>query len=238
MWGLYIGGEGGRAYSSSKLFSWTPVGYSRKRYRNLAARLERNGLVQHVLVAGEMNFRLTAKGKQSLVNSYPILELKAENWDGFWRVVIFDVPETDRKIRDDLRHELVKLKFGWLQNSIYISAFEYSTRLINFIEARGLKSKVLLLESKQKHLGDPLMLAEKVWQLGEIKKAYCRVEEKLTTRFGIKNEVKRENFFKRVYQEYLYLLIREPWLPKDLLFPDWPAEKIKKYILRSGVIKE
>ena len=112
LWGLQIGGEGARAYNLNKLWLWTPIKYSRKRYRGLMARIEREGLVQRVIIDGLVNYRLAQKGKQKINQSFPVLNNKNEAWDGFWRLVIFDVAEAERQKRDELRRELVKMGFG------------------------------------------------------------------------------------------------------------------------------
>lgn len=238
LWGLQIGGEGAKAYSTNKLWLWTPIKYSRKRYRGLMARMEREGLVQRVIIDGLVHYRLAQKGKVQIKKSFSVLNNHSETWDGFWRLVIFDVAETERQKRDELRRELVKMGFGWLQNSIYISAFEFQPQLINYLEAQNLTDKAMLLEAKQKYLGDPIELAARVWHTEALGKSYQEIMKKLTTRFGIKDVVRREEWFKKIYEDYLKLAVMEPWLPKNLLPEDWPGEKAKNYILRSGVIRE
>jgi len=64
------------------------------------------------------------------------------------------------------------------------------------------------------------------------------VIERLSTRFGIKSKQKREEFLKRVYQQYLTVLTKDPFLPSELLPKEWMADKCQKFILRAGVIKE
>jgi len=89
--GLYIAAQM-RSYPSAKLFSWTPVKYSRRKYRDLVNRLQRLNLLQRTVVDGAVNFRLTITGQKRLLNQFPVLSLGAKPWDGFWRVVMFDVP--------------------------------------------------------------------------------------------------------------------------------------------------
>ena len=245
LWGLAVGGEivdqvvggGSRAYQSGKLFNWTPPGYAKKKYRDLVNRMHREGYVQRVLVDKALHFRITGAGRRQLIKCYPALKIASQPWDGFWRMVIFDIPEKNRQARDLLRRQLVKLGFGKLQNSTYISPHDHGKSLLDFLEARGLVGKVLLLEAKQKHLGKPQVLAERVWDLQDLARDYEKIIDRLSTRFGIRDQAKREEFLKKVYQEYLRVLNKDPFLPKELLPKDWPTEKAKKYILRAGVMK-
>ncbi len=238
LWGLAIGGDFTRAYDSNKLFLWTPPGYTRKKYRQLTARMVREGYVQQVLVEGRPHFRLTGLGRKQLIKNKPVLKQLEQEWDGFWRIVIFDIAEAQRKLRDLLRRQLVKMSFGVLQNSTYISCYDYSQEFLEWLEVKGLKGKVLLLESKQKYLGEPKLLAEKVWGLKAIGTRYKQVIDRVVTRFGIKEASKREEFLKKIYRDYLEIIIIDPLLPKSLLAEDWNREKARKYLLRSGVLRE
>ena len=62
--------------------------------------------------------------------------------------------------------------------------------------------------------------------------------DRLSTRFGIKDRVRREEFLKKAYQDYMQILMKDPFLPKELLPAKWPANEAHKYILRAGMIKE
>ena len=246
LWGLVVGGEivdkvmsgGSRAYHTDKLFNWTPIGYAKKKYRDLVGRLYREGYIQRVLIDRAVNYRITGAGRRKLIELYPTLKVADQKWDGFWRIVIFDIPERKRRARDGLRNQLKKMGFGKLQSSTYISPYDHGKQFLDFLQTKGLMGNVLLLESKQKHLGKPEDLADKVWGMEEIAGEYKEVIDRLGTRLGIKDRRKRAEFLKRIYQEYLKVLIRDPLLPKELLPKNWPAEKAQKFILRSGVVKE
>ncbi len=246
LWGLAIGGEivdqviggGSRAYHYGKLFNWTPPGYAKKKYRDLVNRMDREGFVQRVLINGAMHFRITGAGRRQLTKIYPVLKIVSDKWDGFWRIVIFDVPEKRRRSRDVLRKQLRLLGFGRLQNSTYISPYDHGKPLLDFLQSKELTGNVLLMEAKQKHLGKPKELANKVWGLDELGERYLKIIDRLTTRFGIRDKRKREEFLKKICQEYVKILMDDPFLPKELMPANWPAEKAKKYILRSGIVKE
>jgi len=219
-----------RAYPSAKLFYWTPVGYSRHKYRELVNRLQRLNLLQRTVLAGAVNFRLTASGQKRLLNNFPTLALTGKTWDGFWRVVMFDIPEAKRKERDGLRRRLMKLGFGRLQDSTYLSPYDWDESVFG--------RPVLFLEAKQKHLGDPKKLADKIWHLEKIANGYRQVIDRLTTRFGIKDAKKRDEFLRKTNQEFLAVFLTDPVLPPELLPADWPAAKCRKFLLQAGVVKE
>ena len=49
---------------------------------------------------------------------------KREKWDGKWRVLLFDVLEKRRKIRNQLRNELTHIGFRRLQDSVWVYPYE------------------------------------------------------------------------------------------------------------------
>jgi len=65
---------------------------------------------------------------------------RPENWDGKWRVVIFDIPEKYKYSRDIFRCRLVNLGFEKVQESVYVYPFE-CTGVI------GILSRELLIEN-------------------------------------------------------------------------------------------
>lgn len=46
-----------------------------------------------------------------------------KRWDGVWRVVIFDIPEAYKRMRDMFRMRLVQLGMHQLQESVYVSPY-------------------------------------------------------------------------------------------------------------------
>src|SRR3989338_8897825 len=49
--------------------------------------------------------------------------LRPKQWDRKWRIVIFDVPETEKKLRDTLRFRLKQLGLLELQKSVFVHPY-------------------------------------------------------------------------------------------------------------------
>ena len=72
-------------------------------------------------LGGNRVYRLTQLGmRTALGGRNPDVEW-SRKWDGRWRTVLFDVPESDRRSRELLRIALRGLHFGCLQKSVWIS---------------------------------------------------------------------------------------------------------------------
>src|SRR3989344_6282938 len=85
-------------------------------------RLEKEGCITLEQRGEEVYARLTKKGGQRLA-SYQAegFGIKApRTWDGKWRVVIFDVREEKRSVRDKLRRGLRRFGFVRLQQSVWV----------------------------------------------------------------------------------------------------------------------
>jgi DNA-binding transcriptional regulator PaaX len=57
---------------------------------------------------------------------------RPQRWDKKWRIVLFDIPEEKRKIRDALRKKLKNLGFLEFQKSVFIFPYPCSNE-INFV---------------------------------------------------------------------------------------------------------
>lgn len=101
----------------------------RQRYyiKTVIGRLAGKGLIKFVKNSrGPTVACLTAVGKQEL-ERYELGEKKIDvpkKWDGKYRVIIFDIKEGRRSIRDELRIWLSNLGFVRLQNSVWAHPYE------------------------------------------------------------------------------------------------------------------
>jgi DNA-binding transcriptional regulator PaaX len=91
--------------------------------RGDSIRQARNNLVKGGYLRWEdRKLRLTDKGEKKLRS----LELKdyqlpkPKRWDGRWRVLIFDIPEHRKGLRDKVRRTLMTVGFVRLQDSVWI----------------------------------------------------------------------------------------------------------------------
>lgn len=90
-------------------------------YRS-ARRLEKRGYIRSEKRGGKTFVILTKTGYQ-YAEMISVLSIKIERpkkWDRRWRVVIFDIPEEHKIVREVLRDKLKQLGFTQLQESVFI----------------------------------------------------------------------------------------------------------------------
>lgn len=108
----------------------------RKLYRSRLVRVEANS-------DGSQTFVLSGKGKLKAL-TYKIKEMKIarSDWDGKWRLVVFDIPEKLRHGRNALRERLKHLGFYELQKSVFVFPYRCEDEIDFVIEFFDLRRYV------------------------------------------------------------------------------------------------
>lgn len=88
--------------------------------------LKRQRLVSVIEKSGQQILTLSENGKKRVLqyNLDKIFIKKPKKWDGWWRLVIFDIPEDMRQGRDALRDKLKHLGFYQLQKSCFVYPYD------------------------------------------------------------------------------------------------------------------
>lgn len=79
-----------------------------------------------LLVWEDGKLRLTPKGESELrrLDAQFALGKKPRRWDKKWRVLIFDIPDYRKGLRDKIRHSLIRIGFFRLQNSVWVYPYD------------------------------------------------------------------------------------------------------------------
>lgn len=89
---------------------------------------------------GTFTLKLSSKGKmKALTYRFESMKISKKEWDGQWRIVVFDIPEEQRNARDALRIKLRELGFHELQKSVLVFPYECKDEIefiIEFFEVR------------------------------------------------------------------------------------------------------
>lgn len=105
--------------------NWMLKNDPRRRLREVATRLKKKGWIEFVNNRGRWEMQPTPAGRRA----YEIMSMhthripRPKRWDGKWRIVIFDIREKDRKLRNRVRVFLSGFGFVKVQQSVW--AFPY-----------------------------------------------------------------------------------------------------------------
>jgi DNA-binding transcriptional regulator PaaX len=115
-----------------------------KDFYNYIFRLHQQGLVAKV----DNKASITEEGKKLLLRLCP-------EKDSVWKMVIFDIPEKHKYVRNVLRSKLRQLHFKKWQNSIWISPFVLDREIEEELTALGKKYFVRLIKTSEiNHIQD------------------------------------------------------------------------------------
>ncbi len=108
--------------------------------------LHESGLIERTSSGQQEYARLTRDGKKK-VHSVGLEHegtLVNPAWDGKWRIVLLDVPESRKDERDSLRYLLKKAGFVCLKNSVWISPLPYEHLFANIKKDFGFSTELMI----------------------------------------------------------------------------------------------
>lgn len=89
-------------------------------------RLQKRKLISYKeLLNSKVEITITKNGQKKVL-AFKLDDLKLfkpEKWDKLWRLVMFDIPHSNKKARDALRRKLKDLKFYPLQKSVFLTPY-------------------------------------------------------------------------------------------------------------------
>lgn len=105
------------------------------------------GLIETFNSEHKQYFRLTSDGKQKLNNIAIEAEggLVSTKWDGYWRIILLDLPEDRKSEREALRYLLKKAGFVCIKNSVWVSMYPFEHLFTNIKKDLGLKTEMMIV---------------------------------------------------------------------------------------------
>ncbi|MCK4592785.1 hypothetical protein KAT63_05120 [Candidatus Parcubacteria bacterium] len=97
---------------------------TRRQFSQLIYRLKKNGYLRIKNLEQNDGVILTRKGAEKVLKIKLKTNAKKKRSDKKWQMIIFDIPEEKRCLRNLLRKELILLKYKMLQQSIWICPYD------------------------------------------------------------------------------------------------------------------
>ncbi|MCL5094071.1 MAG: CRISPR-associated endonuclease Cas2 [Patescibacteria group bacterium] len=112
--------------------------------RNTTNRLKKNGCLEQVNKKGKIVYKITEKGRKKIEK----LLFDHKSWDREWRIVIFDIPENQKRLRNILRSKLKKCGYKQLQKSVWVSPFDVLDEIEDLVDDFDLHGNVWYFKAK------------------------------------------------------------------------------------------
>lgn len=178
--------------------------------------LKRKGLIT-IVKDKTYEVAITKNGLQQLKSKIPIYKQR-RSWDKRVYLISYDIEETNRFTRDQLRNFLLQIHCAQLHKSLYVSIYNPKGLLKKWLKACIMSGEVLISDiGPDGSLGEQSLeiLVAKAFKLDILNQEY---EEFINT-FPTST---RHNEQKKLDAAFCYhgILSRDPQLPFELL-PDW-----------------
>jgi phenylacetic acid degradation operon negative regulatory protein len=215
---------------------------NRSAYRNAIARLNKEGLIIKASVRGETpGLFLSDEGRKLIPDYFYPEKMWNRKWNGIWYMLMYDVPEVDRKYRNVLRRFLVQMRMGGLQKSVWVTPHDIRPDFQDLKLAANIDTFAFLFEARTV-LGMPQdRVVETAWdfeRLRNLQELYCsmadrNLEELQSTDF---DEEELSELLRISMEAYHGAFVEDPLLPWSLCPVGYLGKSV--YSLHCLLIKE
>lgn len=152
---------------------------------------------------------------------------RAETWDGRFRTVVYDIPESERAVKDRLRAMAAGFELGTLRPGVLISTRDgmLAGSLADYRGPGLLETGMLEFEPEVSRA-----VAARAWDLPQRSEEFaraCREAERLVDPEAVPADpAKAFGDFHAHYLASIDVRLRDPNLPAELLPPTWKAGKL------------
>ncbi|MCC5790002.1 MAG: hypothetical protein JJT75_10220 [Opitutales bacterium] len=182
--------------------------------------------------SGDRIYRLTSKGKAAALGGKDPTQLWSRNWDGIWRLLLFDLPTKPKTPRNQLQAFLRNHDFGCLQGSVWISPDPVG-KIRKKLKGYRHPSSLLLFEGHPAGKEKPGEIVKEAWDFDEINQCWnlyanCLSEmEKFLQKEKIDHEI-YNTWRKEEFALWLKINDRDPFLPQALHPKNYNGPKVWK----------
>ena len=216
-------------------------------FRNLTDSYEswayRNGLLKQIAmletkkflerdhaVPDDRVYRLTWQGRLHALGGRDPQARWSREWDGRWRLVLFDVPTAQNSHRKRLRRYLRDKGFGYLQNSVWITPDSLEEERQILVGGKVNVESLILLEARPCAGESDAEIVAGAWDFERINRRYARHLKVLGERPGgpLRNETAAKSLLRWAAAEretWMDAVTNDPLLPERILPSDYLGQR-------------
>ena len=105
-----------------------------RRLETIFYKFKKRGWLQEEYKESKRIIKLTKEGQLEALFQKARLDEVHIGWDGKWRMVVFDIPENARSVRNHLRRLLKSFGFRPLQASVYVYPFPLNNSAMEYLK--------------------------------------------------------------------------------------------------------
>ncbi len=227
VFGDSIAPRGGTVWLGSLIRALAEFGVSERLVRTSVFRLAKDGWLQSQQLGRRSYYSLTDTGRERFEQAtHRIYGAPVDHWDGQWCLLLLSALDTPTK--ETVRRECGWLGFGPMSANVLAHPAPDLADLDVTMRRLGVAETLVVLRG-QTIRGDTAMreLARASWNLDDIDTRYAgfvRRFRPVSDALGRSATLTAKQAFiirTLLIQEYRKVLLRDPWLPAELLPPGW-----------------
>ena len=161
-------------------------------------------------------YQITDRGRGQVTSFLGQIKLIAnESWDRSWEQVVFNIPERNRKRRDDLRSLLIRLGYGRLHGWLWLCPWSHRVELEAYIAATRSEKDITILKTGELDQVTNQRIGRLFeWDWTAVTAAYGQFIREAES--FLKQRSKRSYPARCLVYQYAKVLAIDPKLPKEL----------------------
>ena len=227
VFGDSIAPRGGTVWLGSLIRVMADFGINERLVRTSVFRLAQDGWLQSEQLGRRSYYRLTDEGRERFEQAtHRIYSEPAEHWNGDWTLLLLSGLETAAK--ETVRRECGWLGFGALSANVLAHPSPDLADLDVTAKRLGVEDSLVVMQGQTIRGGKSMReLARSSWNLDEIDARYAAFVAQFRPVYkALQDEpalTGQAAFQVRtlLMQEYRKVLLRDPWLPEELLPANW-----------------
>ena len=239
-------GKDGRLRAGPLFSMASLLGHSDKAMRDCLARVTRKGLLAHVSGRGRSaDYTVTEAGQAALDADLGWtafahrVDAGLEPWDGYWRLIGFEIPETRRGARDAIRNLLVELGAAPVQSGLYVYPSDLTDFVLQLAAHLRVSETVTSFVTPAIQVGNDRRhgeIANRLWPLDTLADRYAGVEQQLATVIEQASLIDGDQLAALMFAATLEVesvLRDDPLLPAELLGADWAGSRARQAFMAA-----
>lgn len=233
VFGDAIAPRGGTVWLGSLIRVMADFGISERLVRTSVFRLVKDGWLQSDQVGRRSYYSLTDQGRERFEQAtHRIYGTPASDWDGEWCLLLLSTLDTETK--EQVRRECGWLGFGPLSANVLAHPLPDLADLDVTLRRLGVAERLIVMRGTTiRNEAAMRELTRSCWSLDDIDARYrafvqgfrplMRALSAKSKRSQLSQLTEKSAFLVRtlLIQEYRKVLLRDPWLPAELLPANW-----------------
>jgi phenylacetic acid degradation operon negative regulatory protein len=215
----------------------TEHGFTAGAVRAAVLRVTQQGWLETRRKGDKSTYALTERGRRRMEEAAErIYKFKREQWDGKWRLIVYNIPEKKRELRAQVRQELKWLGWGSLSNSLWITPNNIVEITKEHLRPYRINRHIEIFEADHLAFSSEQELVKQCWDWAEIEGRHeefislykPRLEE------ALREKITPETAFvekTRLVHEYRKFLFIDPRLPAELSPAQTGGEEVSRQFL-------